>query len=66
MYERAGQRGSFSQMYQDVFVQAVAGHNNWTTGYYLEVGAFHGVWYVHFDAITTGIRVPCFCAQSPL
>ena len=34
-FEPAGQRGSYSQMYQDVFVQAVAGYNNWTTGYYL-------------------------------
>lgn len=40
-----GSDGTYSQNYQDVWISSVAQYNGWTTtgGFFLDLGAFHGV-----------------------
>jgi hypothetical protein len=37
-----GEDGTYAQNYQDTWIQAVAQRNGWTSGFYLDLGAFHG------------------------
>lgn len=38
-----GQDGTYAQNYQDVWMQNVAQWNGWSSGFFLDLGAFHGL-----------------------